>query len=324
MLPPLVFVPILKQIRWGGRRLGTLLRKPIGDASDYAESWEIADHADGQSVVSCGRLAGTTLRSLLDQFPAELMGSRFQSAQFPLLIKLLDANDWLSLQVHPNDEQARRYNVTENGKTEAWIILESSPDSRICAGLKEDVDRETLEQALRSNSVESCLNQISVAKGDCVFVPAGTVHAIGPEIVLAEVQQQSNLTFRLFDWGRTDASGKPRPIHLTESLDCIDFQRGPVFPVVPRILSDRPHLTEELVSCEHFVIRRHQFSEDCTIRTEDAFRILMVLAGEATLANSCGTVQAEAGTTVLIPACSDAVNVTAQIPVTMLEIHGGI
>jgi mannose-6-phosphate isomerase len=311
MLPPLLFQPILKRIRWGGRRLGSLLHKPIGSENDYAESWEVADHADGQSIVAAGPFAGLSLSDLMREHRRELLGCQDQLTQFPLLIKFLDANDWLSLQVHPDDRLARQFQAHENGKTEAWVILEARPDSQICSGLKSGVTPEQLRQALIQGTVEECLNMISVKRGDCVFVPAGTVHALGPGIVLAEVQQQSNLTFRLFDWGRLDASGNARPIHVEESITCTDFQRGPVFPVKPIQLCDQSHIFEELVRCEHFVIRRHRIMDPARMVIEDRFRILIVLEGAIQVRTKHGSVVMPTGTTAIVPACSGE---TALIP----------
>lgn len=320
MLPPLIFEPLLKRIRWGGRRLGSLLGKQLGPEPDYAESWELADHADGRSRVASGPMVGMTLSELMQVYPQELLGRQAAATQFPLLIKFLDANDWLSLQVHPDDRQAVRYNPSEHGKTEAWVILDAQPESRICAGLKPDVTPEQLRIALTTGIIEDCLNLIAVSVGDCIFVPAGTVHALGPGIVLAEVQQQSNLTFRLYDWGRVDASGRPRPIHLQEALHCTDFARGPVFPVQPVLLSGFQHSCEELVRCGYFVIRRHTFSEPIKIRTEDRFRILMSLQGNAQITTELGSAQLQMGATVLLPACAESAVAAPEGAVVMLEV----
>lgn len=320
MLPPLLFQPILKRIRWGGRRLGSLLQKPIGSESDYAESWEVADHADGQSIVATGPLAGMSLSSIMREHRRELLGCQDQLTQFPLLIKFLDANDWLSLQVHPDDRLAKQFQADENGKTEAWVILEARPDSLICSGLKSGVTSDQLRHALIAGTVEDCLNMIPVKRGDCVFVPAGTVHALGPGIVLAEVQQQSNLTFRLFDWGRVDASGKPRPIHVEESITCTDFGRGPVFPVKPVQLCDQSHAFEELVRCDHFVIRRHRFIDPARLVIEDRFRILIVLEGAIQVRTKFGAVVMLTGTTAIVPACSGETTLIPSSPATVLEV----
>ncbi len=322
VLPPLVFQPVLKRIRWGGRKLGTMLGKPIGDESDYAESWEIADHADGMSVVADGPLAGLTLPQLIEQFPEALFGSRSGLSQFPLLIKFLDANDWLSLQVHPNDSLARNYNLKENGKTEAWVILQAEPTSEICAGLKPGVSREQLKSAVLNGRPEELLNIIPVKAGDCVFVPAGTVHALGPGIVLAEVQQQSNLTFRLYDWGRLDASGKPRQVHLEESMNCTNFEQGPVQPVAGKLLSECGSSVEELVRCPYFVIRRHTVHATTRMTDCDEFRILMTLDGNGSLETSTGARKVEKGTTVLIPACCKSVQIVPEGRLILLEVLG--
>jgi len=319
-MEPLLFEPLIKQIRWGGRKLGDVLHKPIGSASDYAESWEIADQPSGQSVVASGTFAGKTLADLMQSHPAELLGRHQQMTQFPLLIKFLDANDWLSLQVHPNDEQAKTYDSQENGKTEAWVILHADPGSQICAGLKSGVTRDTFETHLANGTVEECLHLLPAKAGDCIFVPANTVHALGPGTLLAEVQQQSNLTFRLYDWGRMGSDGKPREIHVEESLACIDFHQGPVNPVEPVPLSQNGHAFEELVRCNYFVIRRHQCVDKFDLKLDDRFRILMLLEGQAEVRTSDGNVDLETGGTVLLPASLAAATVSPAGRITLLEI----
>lgn len=298
-LGPLEFAPLLKRIRWGGRRLGTLLNKPLGDASDYAESWEVADHGDDQSCVVDGPLAGQSLQELVVERGIELLGRHAGLEQFPLLCKFLDANDKLSVQVHPNDEQARRWNPNENGKTEAWLIVHAEPGSLVWAGLKRGVRRVQIENALQDGTLEECLNSFSVSAGDCVFVPAGTVHAIGAGILLAEVQQSSDVTFRLYDWGRVDALGRPRELHIEQALACIDFDRGPVGPVQPRIVQTGPYRVEDLVKCPYFELRRHTVRGEHQLQIENRFVILMVLRGTGTLG---GTRPLAAGSTVLLPA----------------------
>jgi len=319
-MEPLSFTPLLKQIRWGGRKLGSLLNKPIGAADDYAESWEIADHDSGQSLVAGGPFAGTSLRELIGSHGTELLGCQADMTQFPLLIKFLDANDWLSLQVHPNDTQALKWNPQEKGKTEAWIIVDAEPDSQICAGLKHGVTRDDFQRHLQDGTVEQTLHLISAVPGDCIYVPAQTVHAIGPGIVLAEVQQQSNLTFRLHDWGRVGADGKPREIHVEESLACIDFERGPVNPVVPVELLSGDHQCEELVRCDYFVIRRHHSVNAFDLKPQGRFRIVMVLDGSTELRTESGTLTLAKGETVLLPASLPQADFAPATDVTLLEI----
>lgn len=319
-MTPLTFEPILKRIRWGGRRLGELLNKKIGPESDYAESWELADHGDDQSIVTHGTHAGRTLRQLMQQSGNALLGRHAGLDQFPLLIKFLDANDWLSLQVHPNDEQAKRYDAAEKGKTEAWVIIEARPGSQICAGLKSGVDRQQLAAHLQKGTIEECLNMVAVKAGDCIFVPAGTVHAIGPGIVLAEIQQQSDLTFRLHDWGRLGSDGQPREIHVDDSLACTDFCRGPVLPVTPSIVShpDNPH--EELVRDQFFVIHRYRTIGPVRIPIEDQFHILMALDGTISMDTDEGTYSLAGGSTMLVPASVQSVTLKSDEPATVLDI----
>jgi mannose-6-phosphate isomerase len=307
---PLFFPPILKRIRWGGRRLGTLLGKPLGPETDYAESWELVDHGSDQSTLVQGPFAGWTLSRLVKERNVELFGSHAGRTQFPLLVKFLDANDRLSLQVHPNDVEAKTHDPAENGKTEAWVIVHAEPGSQIYAGLKTGVDRETLRIHLQTGRLEECLHKFPVSAGDCVFIPAGTVHAIAEGIVLAEIQQSSDLTFRLHDWGRVGTDGKPRELHIEQSLACIDFNRGPVSPVVPKKLPGQP--TEKLAACEYFVMHRHQSDQPISIPSDYRFHVLMMLKGSAEL--SCeGTLSPfNLGQTVLIPAACPQVQITPR------------
>ncbi len=329
---PLVFPPILKRIRWGGRRLGTLLGKPLGPESDYAESWEIVDHGHDQSTLVQGPFAGWTLSRFVQERNQELFGQHAGRTQFPLLVKFLDANDRLSLQVHPNDEQAKKINPLENGKTEAWVIVHAEPGSQIYAGLKAGadretlrkrlqdacfalevlprggVDRETLRKRLQEGPLEDCLHKFAVSAGDCVFIPAGTVHAIAEGIVLAEIQQSSDLTFRLSDWGRLGTDGKPRELHIEESLACIDFKRGPISPVISQHLAGSP--TEKLAECEYFVMHRHRIEKPFSISSDNRFHVLMMLAGSADLTAEGATSPFPLGQTVLIPAACPDIQIT--------------
>lgn len=314
----LQFRPILKRIRWGGRRLGTVLGKPLGPENDYAESWGIADHGADQSLVADGPYAGQTLNRLIREHSEALLGDHAGLKQFPLLVKFLDAHDLLSVQVHPDDEQAARFDPAEKGKTEAWVILQADPGSVIYAGLKPGVDRESLQSHLAAGTVEDCLHSFPVTPGDCVFVPAGTVHAIGAGILLAEIQQSSDMTFRLYDWGRTGSDGRPRPLHIEEALSCIDFSRGPVEPVQPRPVPGAP-ACEELVHCDYFVLRRHRSDSAMEITADSRFHILMVLTGRGEIACADEHFSVETGRTVLMPARSADVVVHPDGEITLLE-----
>ncbi len=321
-MPPLFFEPLLKRIRWGGTRLGSVLGKPIGDGDDWAESWEIADHGEDQSVVDGGPFDGWTLARLVAEKNEELFGAAAGREQFPLLIKFLDASDRLSVQVHPDDALAKRYDPVENGKTEAWVILDAEPGSLLYAGLKADVDEPAMRSALEAGRVDECLHTLPVAAGDCVFVPAGTVHAIGEGILLAEVQQSSDLTFRLYDWGRVGADGRPRAIHVEDSIRCTDFARGPVEPVTPtRVQGDSGDgdVVEQLVECAYFGIRRHVVTKTAEFEPSDRFRILMTVAGAGVLRWESESRDVPLGTSVLLPAAAPQVTFESQGPSTLLE-----
>ena len=302
MLYPLRLKPILQEYVWGGRRLGELLAKPIGDGDAYAESWEVVDHPDGQSVVENGPLAGQTLGQLSQEQGAELYGQHAPQERFPLLLKYLDAQRTLSVQVHPNDAQGALLDPPDLGKTEAWLVIAAEPGSKIYAGLNPGVDREALATAIEAGECDRCLNVIEPSVGDCVFIPAGTVHALGEGLVIAEIQQASNTTYRLFDWNRMGLDGKPRPLHIEESLEVSDYERGAVSPQVPTVQAEG---WEQLVECEKFLFLRKQFDEagqTATMADNNCFHIVSAIEGEVRLI--CGEFQEELtrGQTMLIPA----------------------
>lgn len=327
---PLIFDPILKRILWGGTRLATLLGKSIGPGDDYAESWEISDHANGQSVVcQPSEWAGKSITELLAQHPKELLGTDLADryTQFPLLIKFLDAHQDLSIQVHPNDALARRL-VNDNGKNEAWVVLHSDPGSRIYAGLKSDVTCEALDLAMQRQSVSELIHSFEPSAGDCIMIPSGTVHAIGAGIMIAEIQQMSDATFRVDDWGRVGPDGSPRQLHLAEALEATDFELGPVSPMKPERLptesSDNIH--EKLAYCQFFGIDRWKLNSSATLGFADhsRFTILIITNGKALISNPHGTdLEAHAGTTVLLPAAAGSVLIhpSSNETLQLLECH---
>lgn len=279
---PLQFEPLFRQYIWGGRRLGELLGKPIADEGVFAESWEVVDHGEDQSVVARGEFTGKTLNEVVNQHGPMLLGRHNGLTQFPLLFKFLDAHRNLSVQVHPNDEQAARLDPPDLGKTEAWVVLHAEPGAKIYAGLKRGFDRRAFEREVKRGTTELCLHALEPRAGDCIFIPAGTVHAIGAGLVVAEIQQASDTTFRLFDWNRVGADGQPRPLHIEESLDVINYEQGPVSPQQPQIVQESPRV-ETLVNCDKFVLQRHivQSTDQHTIGGDDRFHILAVVEGEA-------------------------------------------
>jgi mannose-6-phosphate isomerase len=246
---------------WGGRRLGEVLGKPLPTAEAYGESWEISDHASHHSTAVEGPAAGRTLRELVQQESADLFGTAGPRPVFPWLVKYLDAWDWLSVQVHPDDESVRTLWPGEGGKTEAWFVLDAAPTARVYAGLLPGVDEAGLRAALREGTAADCLHSFRPRPGDCLFLPAGTVHAVGGGVLMAEVQQTSDATFRLFDWNRRDAQGRSRTLHIEEGLACIDWEAGPVRPAhaegYPEGTGAEPSpepVRQRLVACRYFTL----------------------------------------------------------------------
>ena len=310
------FDPLLKRIRWGGTRLGTTLGKRLGPEADYAESWEIADHGEDQSIVNTTYFAGSTLQELLRDSNEAILGRHAGRDQFPLLIKFLDASDRLSVQVHPNDTQAKAYDPTENGKTEAWVIVHAEPGSLVYAGLKKDVTEATMRSAIDAGKLEECLHSFEVSPGDCVFIPAGTVHAIGEGILLAEVQQSSDMTFRLFDWDRVGADGKPRELHIERAIACTNFELGPVSPQIAQPI-EHGH---ELASCEYFDIRRYSEAGQVPIPDDERFHVLMNVGAEASVTVGPEFEQLAFGQVLLLPADHEPATINLSEGSSVLDV----
>jgi mannose-6-phosphate isomerase len=308
-LPLLRFAPISREALWGGRRLAEL-GKPLGGGEHYSESWEIVDHGADQSVVIGGPMDGVTLHDLVTDHGLSLFGRHQGLRQFPLLLKFLDCQRTLSVQVHPNDVQAARLTPPDSGKTEAWVVLAAEPGSKIYAGLKPDVDRPALERAVVDGDCEKCLHIFEPKVGDCIFIEAGTVHALGAGLLIAEIQQASDTTFRLFDWNRVDRDGRPRALHVQQSLDTIDYRRGPVSRILPR-RAGQPHF-ERLVACDKFVLDRWQVQTSQALLTNDQFHIVTLLEGELGVSTAAELVHLRRGDTLLIPACTREVQFVPQ------------
>jgi mannose-6-phosphate isomerase len=300
---PLRFEPILRRLIWGGRKLGSVLHKPIGPENDYAESWELSDYKDSVSIVSEGELAGESLRDLVQSRGRELLGpSLADRDQFPLLVKFIDAREALSVQVHPDDIQGKAL-AGDNGKTETWVVIDAEPGSLIYAGLKAGVARDDLHRAIETGAVEPLLHRFEPKPGDCVMIEAGTVHAIGAGVLLAEIQQMSDATFRVFDWGRVGLDGKPRQLHISQALESTNFDRGPVNPL-PTSASSTPagNQREKLSRCPYFALERLRLSRAETVGHHDGFTILMGLESTTLVAYQGRECRLEFGQTLLLPA----------------------
>ncbi|HVK58280.1 MAG TPA: type I phosphomannose isomerase catalytic subunit [Candidatus Kapabacteria bacterium] len=223
MLYPFLFKPVFQERIWGGRNIERLYRKPLPANVPIGESWEICDRADVQSEISNGPLAGKTLHWLMQNHRGELMGKASAlHGRFPLLVKILDAEEKLSLQVHPPAEKAQA--LKGEAKTEMWYIAQAKPSSELYVGLRKGATRQEFESKIADGSVETCFHRVRVKSGDAMFLPSGRVHAIGSGLVIFEIQQNSDTTYRVFDWNRVDAQGTARQLHVKESLECIDFE----------------------------------------------------------------------------------------------------
>jgi mannose-6-phosphate isomerase len=317
-LYPLRFEPIFRRYLWGGRRLASVLGKQIGEGDDFAESWEIVDHGEDQSIVLWGPEQGTTLTELVRQRGEDLLGRHHTQEQFPLLFKFLDAHRVLSVQVHPNDEQAARLDPPDLGKTEAWVVIHADPGSRIYAGLKSGVDRQRFQQSIAAGQAESCLHCFEPQVGDCVYIPAGTVHALGQGLVVAEIQQASNTTFRLFDWNRVGSDGQPRALHVQAGLGAVDFERGPISPQKPVPNSDSA--AERLLECEKFVLDRHVVNQCTEIGGDDRFHLIAVLDGGISIQGDPHEQPLVRGQTCLLPACIGTVALDPLETTTFLDV----
>jgi len=318
---PLCFRPLLKRALWGGRKLGTELGKPIGPENDFAESWEIVDRPDDQSVVAAGPLMGRTLGELCAEFGPALLGRHAPQNRFPLLFKFLDCRDKLSVQVHPNDEQAARLPSPDLGKTEAWVVLQAEPGSVIYAGLKRGFDRAALEREVHRGTSDLCLHRFEPKVGDCLFLPAGVIHAPGAGVLMAEIQQSSDVTFRLFDWNRTGPDGKPRALHVEQALDVIQYDYGPANPQRPAPTAD-PRV-ERLVECRQFVLDRITLSGDAvSLADDDRCRLIAVVDGTVRLDGFDGEpLVRRRGETALIPAACRKVTAASDGAATVLSAY---
>jgi mannose-6-phosphate isomerase len=328
LMDPLVFEPYARPQVWGKRRLETLLGKRLPASGAFGESWEISAHPHHVSRVAEGPYAGERLDELWRERHTQIAGQVGDSTdRFPLLIKYLDCDQQLSVQVHPNDEAAARLIPGELGKTEAWVILEAESTARIYAGLKPGTSRDDVEHCLREGTLADCLHSFAPRPGDCIFLPAGTVHAVGGGVLMAEVQQSSDATFRLFDWNRPGSDGKPRPLHIEQSLESMDWSAGPNGPLQPEPIVGLPAAVqgELLVRCPYFGLSRFRFTGPLAIDKSDRPTIWMLISGQAEL-SAAGNARKyyrlfTRGESVLVPAESDALTWTASSPAELLRVH---
>jgi mannose-6-phosphate isomerase len=285
-LYPLRFEPIFTTNLWGGRRLPGFLGRTVEHNDPVGEAWVLSDVDGSLSRVANGPLTGATLRDLMSADPTRLIGSaRAPQGRFPLLLKFLDARQELSVQVHPNDAQAAKLGPGRFGKTEAWVVLEADPStSRLYTGFADGVTAPDFRAALAAKTTPKTLHSFTPKVGDCVYLEAGTVHAIGSNLLLFEIQQTSDITYRLYDWDRVDTkTGKPRQLHIEEGLACADFHRGRCPPVAPAVSVSAGIRREILVACAYFTLGRITTRTPFRISTPDRCHALVCIKGSGEL-----------------------------------------
>jgi mannose-6-phosphate isomerase len=318
-LYPLRFQPLFRHYLWGGDKLRTLLGKSFDEQATCAESWEICDRGTDQSRVVAGPLTGMSLGELVATHGRELLGRHVPQPRFPLLWKFLDAQQKLSVQVHPDDTRAARLSPPDLGKTEAWVVMHAEPGSLIYAGLKRGFDRAALEREIARGTCELCLHSFAPQAGDCVFLPAGVVHAIGNGLLVAEIQQASDTTWRLFDWNRVGPDGQPRALHLAEALEAIDYQAGPINPARP-VATEIPQ-RERLVSCDKFVLDRWRLTTSQDLPDDDRCHILAVVEGAVSVTGDASEAPLKFGETLLVPAQRLATSMIPRASAIILDAY---
>jgi len=301
MLYPLLLDPIYQDYLWGGREIITKYDRTAPAQKRYAESWEICDRDDYNSKVHNGALKGRTLRALLREFPFEMYGTLHPPKQFPLLIKLIDAHEHLSIQVHPDENAAKQFE--SEPKTECWYILDAKEDAQIFAGLKAPLTKEAFQKIAGTSALPEAMHALNAKRSDVFFIPGGRLHAIGSGILLLEIQQNSNTTYRIYDWGRTQDDGTPRELHIDQAIECAHLDDI----ASPKISIEFLHTDEEcsvssLIDCPYFSVKHIEAKKDLRLnKTEPGCEVLFFEHGEGTLIFENHTLAVSPGMSVLIP-----------------------
>lgn len=317
-LYPLLFQPIFKERIWGGSKLSELLNKKL-PGNNIGESWELSAVHENLSKVANGTLKGKTLSQLLESYPEDLLGAatykRFGNT-FPLLFKFLDAQEDLSIQVHPNDIMAKKHHGGL-GKTEMWYVLDAEPGAELIVGFKNETTTEEYLHALEHGSIVSLLQSYSVQRGDVFFLETGTVHAIGKGTVIAEIQQTSDLTYRIFDYNRKDANGEQRELHTELAMEAIYFGvRNP--KIEYQLTSNR---LQEVVSSPFFITSILKIEGSFTLKSDKpVFQVLMCMEGNVTVVTTSESFSFEKGDTVLLPAVLNNVTLEGKAELLVVSI----
>ncbi len=321
MLYPLTFRPTFKQRVWGGRELERLYHKPLPPGVPIGESWEISERPDDVSVVANGPLAGKDLRWLMEEHGADLLGdAQPQGGRFPLLVKILDAQERLSLQVHPPAATASA--LGGEPKTEMWYVAQAAPGSELYVGLKRGVTRAEFERRIQDGTVAGCFHRVRVQAGDAMFLPSGRVHALGAGLVVFEIQQNSDTTYRVFDWNRLGLDGKPRELHIPQSLASIDFSDYEPSQVPRASARNGAHKLRPLVSDPLFTVVAQEASAGTSVALRPKkMQIIALLAGRAQVCDGAGQLALAAGQFCLVPASVSQAEVRAESAATFLRVE---
>jgi len=314
---PLQFTPILKERIWGGEKLKTVLGKSI-ESSTTGESWELSTVEGDVSVVANGALKGSSLMQIIDESPNEILGTAVYKKfgkQFPLLFKYLDAREDLSIQVHPNDDLAKeRHNSF--GKTEMWYIMQADDDARIIVGFKEKSNANEYVENLKNKTLLSILDDVKVKSGDVFFLETGTVHAIGAGLVVAEIQQTSDITYRIYDFDRVDAQGNGRELHIDQALDAINYDKVDTYKDYTKEVNQ----SNVVVDCPYFTTNFVPLDGEVSIKkSSETFTVYMCVEGSFELVYNGEKYHYKKGDTVLIPAAIDAFVLNGKA--SILEIY---
>ena len=326
-LYPIFFSPVYKHYMWGGRNLSKLGRD-LPNGKQVAESWEISSHADGMTVINNGQYAGKTLPELLNFLGEELVGRNNQWALdrgiFPLMVKLLDAEQRLSVQVHPDDEYAYKHEgQSELGKAEMWVVLRAEPNAAVIYGFSKETSPDDLRQAINTGTLEPFLHKIPIRSGDHICVPPGTLHAILEGAMMIEIQQNSNTTYRVYDWNRTDKDGNRRDLHVENALAVINFQQINSQLPTPTIVEDTPHITREQLchnayfTTERITVKRRSAWTGCC--DGSSLEIWGVINGQAQIADE----MVEGINFCLLPAGLGRFSIQADANSILLRVYTG-
>jgi mannose-6-phosphate isomerase len=320
MLYPLTFRPIFKERVWGGRELERLYAKPLPPGAPIGESWEISDRPGDVSVIANGPLAGKDLHWLIERHQADLLGDvQPYKGRFPLLLKILDARDKLSLQVHP--PAAAAGGLGGEPKTEMWYVAEAAPGAELYAGLKRGVTRDGFERKLQEGAVAECFHCVPVRAGDALFLPSGRVHGLGAGLVIFEIQQNSDTTYRAFDWNRTGLDGKARELHIPQSLASIDFNDFEPSLLPAAFVQDGPRKKRPLVRDPLFTVEAHEVGAGVEVPLPPReMQIIALLAGRLRASDGVNVLPLAAGQFCLVPASLGRVTLRVETPTTFLWV----